>query len=275
MAEEIAGQAANLAQGTDGEAGEPTGTGKASGEPKAAQEKGGQPDTGTELLYDGKTGAQLNESYKELQRQFGKNSEEMKAIRGQLERMGGLEQVGKWFDYLSNNPRFADFMQQEQSRNAFGINMDELDDDGRKALALVTKVAETIADQKVKTALQSQVAPLSETVKAQAIAEHFAVMDERYPEWREFQDDMAELAEDLPASKQNSPTMEDIEDLYWKAVRKAGKMGDVAARIHQKKLEDKKAKSTEKPASSTQKGEPPKPKSIEEAFRIAKEQMSG
>ena len=228
-----------------------------------------------EGLFDGMKPEQLHQSYKELQREFGKRSEQMKQIDAALAGMGGIEQVQQWFKFLSSNPRFNEWVKAEQSRNAFGINMDELDDDAKSAFNLVLKVAEQVADQKIKTALSSHVGPLTENMSERLIAEHFNEMDEQFDGWREFQEDMAVLAEGLPQSKQTNPAFEDIEDLYWKAVRKSGKMDAIQAKMYEKALQNKKAMSTDKPASATPKGVTSKTMSLQEAFAMAKEQVGG
>jgi hypothetical protein len=244
------------------------------GESEAAQEETKGEPSG-EGLFDGMTPEKLHESYKNLQREFGKNSEEFKQVRRELDRMGGVEQVAQWFDYLSNNPNFNKFIESEQKRNVYGINMDELDEDGKRAMDLVTKIANQVADEKVKAALKNSVDPLSETVRERVVSEHFSKMDSKYPDWREMQNTMAELAEDLPKKTQNNPAFKDVESLYLRAIVETGSLDSVAAKMHAKKLESKRAQTTEKPADSTQKGKRPQPKTILEAFEQAKSQKAG
>ena len=45
-----------------------------------------------------------------------------------------------------------------------------------------------------------------------------------YEDFDDYKDTMIELAAKLPEGMQDNPTVEDLKDLYWKAVRHDGKM---------------------------------------------------
>lgn len=249
--------------------GEPQGSTEVAGEsaPSASDEKGTK---GTEGLFDGMDAPTLHKSYKSLQSQYTKMNEEFK----KLERFGGPSQMAQWAEYLQNNPRFAEWVQKEQAAKTTGLNEDEMDETTKKAYDTVKKIADSTADQKVRAILQNEIAPLAESYKQQLLSSHFKTMDEKYgADWNEMRDVMSELSADLPAKVQNRPTFEDIEGLYARALVKTGKFSSYAAKQYQKTLNEKKAKSSDKPASATPSA-PKQYKSIAEAFADAKRQAS-
>ncbi len=240
-----------------------------SGERKASAK--GEP--GAEGLFDGMDAPTLHKSYKALQSEYTKVNEQFK----QLERFGGPSQISQWAEYLSSNPRFAEWVRSEQAQSALGkIGIDEaqLDDDGKKAFDTVRKISEAIADNiadaKVRQLLQQEIMPLSEAYKQQLLEKHFEGMDSKYgKEWHEMRDVMSELSESLPSRVQDRPAFEDLEDLYFKALRKAGKFDGYAARQYQKTLSEKKQKATEKPGNAGESASHPA-RTIQEAFAMAK-----
>lgn len=216
------------------------------------------------------------EMYKTLQTDYGKRNESFKELEGKLSSLdsyGGLEQMQQWASYLNNNESFAEWVKQEQTKerdNHLGLDNEDLDDDTRRALDLVRKEAEYIADQRIKEAMQNQVDPLVAENKERSLQMNMDKMDETYDDWREVQDEMSELAAKLPPELQDNPTFETLDDLYWKAMRTSGKMETFAAKQYEKRLESRKATSTEKP-SSVGKGSSKKAMTMAEAFAMAKE----
>ena len=210
----------------------------------------------------------LHKSYKSLQAQYTKINEGFK----KLERFGGPDQIAQWADYLSSNPRFAEWVQKEQIQKTTGLDESEMDDATKKAYETVRKIADSATDAKVRQILQNDIAPLAEAHKQLILEKHFSTMDDKYgKDWNEMRDVMSELSEDLSQRAQNNPTIDDIEDLYFKALRKSGKFDAFAAKQYQKKLTDKKARSTDKPGSPAPSA-PKQYKSIAEAFADAKRQ---
>ncbi len=241
--------------------GEPQGSTEATGE-SVQGESNGEPSG--EGLFDGMKPEQLHKSYKSLQSEYTKAQTAIK----KLEKYGGPDQLAQWADYLSNNPEFAKWAQAQQNKNVLGT--EEVDPDQQKALDAVRKIAESIVDQRVKDLYNKEVAPLSETYKQQMLQSHFETMDTRYgKDWHEMRDVMSELSESLPKSTQDRPTMDDIEDLYFKALRKTGKMEAFARKSYEKVLVEKKSKSTERPSAAPAAGAKPAT-SIQEAFEMAK-----
>jgi hypothetical protein len=243
--------------------GEPTGsteTGESENQSSAKREPG------QEGLFDGMDAQTLHKSYKSLQGEYTKVNESFK----ELEKYGGAKQLREWADYLSNNPRFADWVKQEQAKNVLGVDESTMSDEQREAMKLVRNMASLEAQEQVSKVVKDQIQPLAEAYKQQILDTHFKTMDSKYGnDWHEMRDIMSELSKELPESKQNKPEFDDIEDLFFRAVRKAGKYESYAAKVYEKKLTEKKSKSSDRPKTSS--GESNlKPKSIQEAYEIAK-----
>lgn len=244
------------------EGGEPQGTTETNGESVKGESKG---EPSGEGLFDGMTPEQLHKSYKSIQSEWTKAQTNLK----KLEKYGGPDQLTQWADYLSTNQEFAKWVQSQQNKNALGTT-EEVDPDQQKALDAVRKIAESIVDQRVRELHQKEVAPLSEAYKQQSLQSHFTAMDSKYgAEWHEMRDAMSELSESLPQDIQDRPSLDDIEDLYFKALRKVGKMETYAKKMYEKTLTAKKAKSTERPSNAPAAGAKPA-SSIQEAFEMAK-----
>ena len=246
-----------------------------SGEPQGSTENQGESVEGEpngepsgEGLFDGMKPEQLHKSYKSLQSQYTKVQESLK----KLEKYGGPDQLIGWADFLSNSQEFAQWVQSQQNKNILGTP--EVDEEQQKALDAVRRIAESIVDQRVKDLYQKEVAPLSETYKQQMLQSHFEGMDKTYgADWHEMRDVMSELSEELPQNVQDNPSYEDIEDLYFKALRKTGKIQTYAKKMYEKELSAKKAKAVDRPSSAPQAGSKPAT-SIQEAFEMAKRTLN-
>lgn len=254
------------------------------GQPIEDVKEGKEPKSGVEGLPEDWTPDTISDRFKDyqnLQREFGSRNEELKefkAISEQMAAYGGPEQMMAWMQYLSSNPSFAEWVQSQQNQEQkqdLGFNTEDMDEDTQKALEIVEKIAGNKAAALIEEAIRSKVDPITNTYKEQVLENNLDIMDETYGEdWREMQDVMADLAAGLPKDVQDSPSFEDIEDLYWRALRKSGKMDDYAAKAYEKKLSSKKAHATEKPSSANSKGAPKKAMSIAEAFELAKQQIT-
>jgi hypothetical protein len=256
--------------GTDLGDGQATASDLEDGEPEGhVQDSEGEPSG--EGLFDGQTGEQLHKSFKELQTEFGKRNEADKELRAKFEKFGGVEQLLESAEFLNNNERFAEFIKSERQRDAYGFESSEMDDDKKSAIGLVETIATRIAEEKVQEILGSQIEPLTNAQREASIEKSFGSMDEKYgSDWRELQDAMIELSDGLDPKAQSNPSFENIEDLYFKALRQSGKFDDYAAKTHQKRLEAMKKKATDKPASKGGSEAPKKANSIQEAFEAAK-----
>lgn len=239
-------------------------------EPKSAVE--GLPED-----WNADTMADRFKDYQSLQREFGTRNETLKGFEEANEKMaafGGSDQLMQWASYLQNNPRFAEFIQSEQSREDnehLGLDGD-MDEDTRSALELVRKEIDIRADAKIQEALKSRVDPIADRYKEEQLESNLGQMDAKYGDnWRDVQDEMAKLAEGLPLEMQDAPTLDVLEDLYWKAIRTTGKMDGMMAKMHEQKITAKKAMSSERPSSNAGQTGLKKAMSVEEAFNQAKQ----
>ena len=243
------------------------------GQPEpGASETGGEP-TGVEGLPEDWTPELLADrykSYQELQREFGERNEAFKTLENKFSPYGGVDKLVESAQYLQNNPRFQEWVKEEQERSYYGDTQQDLTDENRQAVEIV----ERIVNQRVEQALKDRVAPLENGYKEKSLAENFGKMDGIYgSDWREQQTSMTKLAESLPKSVQDNPSLEDIQDLYWNSLRRdgGGKFEAMQAKMYQKKLESTKSKSTEKPSSVPTGRLGQKISSMAEAFNVAKE----
>lgn len=251
--------------------GEPKGSDKEGGESekKASGEKRTEGEAG---LFDGMDAPTLHKSYKELQKEYSRIQNE---IVKKFEPFGGPEQVLQWTNYLANNPDFAQWVTQQKTKSALGIDENQLDDQSKAALETVRKIARQVVADEVGKIRSQDIAPISEAHKQQLLESHFVKMGDKYgDDWHEMRDIMSELSEDLPESIQDRPKFEDIEDLYFKALRKTGKLNSYAEKLHKQKLTEKKSKATDKPTSASESAPRPS-KSIAEAFAEAKRVHGG
>lgn len=236
-----------------------------SGESEGKATSKGEP--GAEGLFDGMDGATLHKSYKSIQSEYTKAQEMLK----KSQKYGGVDQLVQWADYLAENQDFAKWVQEQQNRKLLGAKGDEaIDEDQQKALDTVRKIAQAEAERNRQELYKSEIAPIAEAYKQQMLEKHFTDMDAKHgKDWNEVRDVMAELSDELPKSVQDRPTFDVIEDLYFKALRKTGKLEAYAERVYAKKLAEKKAKATTKPAPAPQEGMKPAA-TIREAFEMAK-----
>ena len=220
-----------------------------------------------ESLFDGMTAAQLHKSYKSIQGEYTKVNEGMKM----LSQYGTPEQISQWAGYLQNNPRFADWVKQEQGRNAMGINEGELDEDQQKAMNVVQNIVQQTVEVRLRELEKQKIEPLANKYKDDTLDRIWGDMDKKYGDgWRDFQEAMGDLSEDLPDKIHDNPSFKNIEALYFQALAEAGKLDAYAAKKYETNLKEKKSKSTgEKPTdhSGSQKT---KYSSMSEAFEAAK-----
>jgi len=244
--------------------GEPQGSADADGEAGKGSASAGKEPAGAGL-FDGMTPEQLHKSYKHLQAEFTKE----KGVSKKFEAYGGADQVLQWTQYLINNPDFANWITSQKTKNALGIDESTLDDQSKAALDAVRKIAKSVVQDEVNR-VRKEMAPISEAQSAALLETHFAKMDKEYGEdWHEMRDLMSELSENLPEHTLSNPKFEDVEDLYFKALRKTGKLEAYAEKKLQKKMDNKKGKSTDKPGATGETA-PKRANSIKEAFEQAK-----
>ena len=206
--------------------------------------------------------------FKTLQTKLTKRTEGYNKLKSDLDTFGGPEQVVQWLNYLANNPDFAKWVEEQKGRETLGVKDDDgLDDETKKAMEIVRKLAREEAER--------MVSPITEAQSRAHISDVMGQMDKKYPGWQEFKEQMGELAESFPESVQSKPSLRDMETLYFMALNETGKMDDYAAKVYEKKLKSVKDKTITKPSSS-----PPiegfkKARTLQEAYMIAKRKING
>lgn len=200
-------------------------------------------------LFDGMTGEQLHNSYKSLQTELGKRTEAFNEIEAKFQRYGGTDRILELADYLDNNESFADWVKGQQQANILGADIDDIDEDTKRAMDIVQGMSKA----EINKMYQEKIAPLENHLKEQQLQVNVDAMSKKYENFNDMRETMAELAKNLPEHIQDNPSFEDMEDLYWKAVRVSGKIEEIAAKAYEAKLEKAKKQSMDTP---TKKAEP-------------------
>ena len=119
---------------------------------------------------------------------------------------------------------------------------------------------------------QEKIAPIEQAMKQERLKENMSKMDAdpEYANWRDFGEEMAQISETLPEAMQDNPTLDNVKDIYWMAVRKSGKLPEVMAKAYAADLKLKQSKSTERPATSTAQGAFKQAMTMTEAYSQAK-----
>ena len=216
-----------------------------------------------------KVGYVADKDYKELQREFGSRTDADKALQERFKNFGGIDASQEMLAYLSNNPAFAEFLKHEQDSRMYGKPADEVDPQTKEAMDIVKR----ISNEEIDKAMREQVDPIASSYKEGLLAQNMGKMTDKYPDWMEMKDTMATIAESMPPNMQDNPSFNDLESLYVRALVDTGKIADFGKGIYEGELNAAKAKSVDKP-SVAKKGISGNAKSMQEAYRMAKEQLS-
>ena len=264
--------------GTEGQSGESLegGTAQAGGESGGSVGQAGGESGSAPELPDGITAESLAElgyipdkDYKSLQSEFSKKTDEYKSGQGRFDKFGGQDQVMQWIEYLDGNPQFADWVKGQQEEKLYGQSADSFDDDTRAAMELVEK----IVDDRIGSAMQSQVQPLADSYKSRLLAESFKTMDGKFPDWRQVEGTMESLSHGLSAEVADNPSVGDLEALYFRALAEEGKLVDFGKREYERTLEALKNSNTDKQTASGANQGYVKSNSIAEAFAAGKRKL--
>lgn len=233
---------------------------------QSSETEGGKPEGAPagEGLFDGMTPEALHKSYKSLQGEFTKRSETLKDLEKNFSSFGGFENVLKYSKYLSDNPRFKTWLEEEKKISIAGEERAS-DPEFQKAISIVNK----LIDDRLSSALNRDVKPYTEAFAKERLTKTFAKMDEQYEGWKDVSDLMADIGEaTFPQEVLDNPSYDVLETLYFRALSKSGKLNDVMAKSYEKKLQKIKK------LGSGQAGVTPKGKkaagSLREAFEMAK-----
>ncbi len=209
---------------------------------------------------------QASKHYKSLQAEFTRKSQAIAELNRKFEQFGGPDSVLKQAADLTSNERFQKFMQEEQAR-ANGMELDKLDPEQKAAVEYVQRL--------VNQSIESRLAPYYQKERELRVNTIMEQMDKDYgKDWRDMTQDMRKLTANLPPEVQNNASFETVEALYLQALKRSGKFEDFAAKMYERKLQEKKTKATPKPGSNQDGKNPVKITSFEDAARAAKELLA-
>ncbi len=202
--------------------------------------------------------SQDSKSYKELQRVYTQGQDRIKDVEnqlGDLERVasqyGGIDRMAEMIQYATTNPEISAAIQKAQQTQGTGINMDELDDQGKKALELVDKIVENKLAARLQEYQTHEIDPIVDAHRVDRVEKLMGQMDEKYGDrWSDSLDSMKNLSETLPRNVLVNPSFNDMEDLFFKALRSEGRFDDFMGETYQQTIQEKKKRSVSKPKTT-------------------------
>ena len=239
-------------------------------------------DENAESSNDEEQFSQDSKSYKELQRVYTQGQQRLKDMENQLSEIeraasqyGGVDRMSEMIQYATTNPEIAAAIQKVQQTQGTGINMDELDDQGKKALELVDKIVENKLASRLQEYQTHEIDPIVDAHRVDRVEKLMGQMDDKYGErWGDSLEAMKTLSEDMPRNVLVNPSFDDMEDLFFKALRTEGRFDEFMGETYQQTIQEKKRRSVSKPkttASSMPTGS--KPSNMFEAAEIAAKKM--
>ena len=239
-------------------------------------------DENAESSNDEEQFSQDSKSYKELQRVYTQGQQRLKDMESQLSEIeraasqyGGVDRMSEMIQYATTNPEIAAAIQKVQQTQGTGINMDELDDQGKKALELVDKIVENKLASRLQEYQTHEIDPIVDAHRVDRVEKLMGQMDDKYGDrWGDSLEAMKTLSEDMPRNVLVNPSFDDMEDLFFKALRTEGRFDEFMGETYQQTIQEKKRRSVSKPkttASSMPTGS--KPSNMFEAAEIAAKKM--
>ncbi len=217
--------------------------------------------------------------YKETQGEYTKTQQlnkEQEAKIGdldkRLERLGGLDNVEKYLDYLQKDPDFVKLLNQKRDSKNFGISEEGLTPEAKEVLELVKKIAKSEVDFRlsgVKQDFDGKIDPYIEAAQDRVLGEIYDRMDTNYGEsWSEELETIQELSKDWSEDRVAKLKYSDVEELYIIALKRNGKFDKFAEKVYSDKINKTKEKSTSLSRTGSVK-RPPKGK-VRNMFDAAK-----
>ena len=239
-------------------------------------------DENAESSNDEEQFSQDSKSYKELQRVYTQGQQRLKDMENQLSEIeraasqyGGVDRMSEMIQCATTNPEIAAAIQKVQQTQGTGINMDELDDQGKKALELVDKIVENKLASRLQEYQTHEIDPIVDAHRVDRVEKLMGQMDDKYGDrWGDSLEAMKTLSEDMPRNVLVNPSFDDMEDLFFKALRTEGRFDEFMGETYQQTIQEKKRRSVSKPkttASSMPTGS--KPSNMFEAAEIAAKKM--
>jgi hypothetical protein len=228
------------------------------------------------------SGDGLEKSYKELQGKFSKTTEAAKAAKAELAKLdkyGGVDKLIDQVENLLTDAEFVEWAKQRQQKTDYGVNLNETDAETKSALELVEKVSETTTSRIVKKEMEAlrkeildKINPVNTEFQADRMDKLLDGLDDKYGElWHGVRDKMADMIE-ADSSFPTMPSAKDVEAVLIKTLIAEGKMNEFGEGLYKRGLEKKKELATETPGTRTDSTSETQPKTIKEAYEMAKRQ---
>ena len=221
-----------------------------------------------------------SKSYKEIQRAYTQSTTHARELEERLESMerqssqyGGVDKMAEMIQYATSNPEISEAIKRVQQQEIAGVNVNEMDDEGKKAVEMVEKIAQSIVDKSLQSYQTSEIDPIVDSHRVDRVEKLMGQMDDKYGDrWADSLDAMKKVSESLPRNVLINPSFDDMEDLFFKALRTEGRFDEFMGETYQEQVKEKRQRSVSKPrttSSSSPKGSKPKDM-FEAATRAAK-----
>lgn len=211
------------------------------------------------------------EAYSSLQGEYTKVNTEHKELMTEMERFGGWENVQKTAEFLQSDPQFIEWYQQRLAADASGVgNATDMDDEQMRAI----KTVENLIDQKLRNEYEPKVERLETELNQRTLLENVNTVRDKFKDFDDYKETMADISKRLHPDMQATATAEQIEDLYWSAIRESGKMEEKMAQLYQAQLEAKKAQDTGAASGVATTTSNAKVMNIADAFTLAKKTLN-
>jgi len=221
-----------------------------------------------------------SKSYKEIQRAYTQSTTHARELEERLESMerqssqyGGVDKMAEMIQYATSNPEISEAIKRVQQQEIAGVNVNEMDDEGKKAVEMVEKIAQSIVDKSLQSYQTNEIDPIVDSHRVDRVEKLMGQMDDKYGDrWADSLDAMKKVSESLPRNVLINPSFDDMEDLFFKALRTEGRFDEFMGETYQEQVKEKRQRSVSKPrttSSSSPKGSKPKDM-FEAATRAAK-----
>ncbi len=248
----------------------------------------GHPESQPDPQEEAALGGNWEQRYKDLQSHQTKVNQELAQTRQNLDLInnafhgyGGIQEAARMLQTVTSNSDIRSILEQQVSQKtapdpialARAVGLDPADEDQINALNVVQKVTESVVKPLIeKTQIyEDRLREIESGMtyeRGQALAKQ---MDQKYPNWREYEGSMARLISNLSPEVQRNPTLETIEALYGAAVLQSGKLEEIGETVYRKKVESMKSKSIDKPKTGGPQTSKPAG-TWDEAFKLAMKQ---
>ena len=188
----------------------------------------------------------LTKSYKELQGAFTQKSQKASELDKQLseinkvtEKFGGLENMAAWANYIATDKDFVSLMEVKSGKAKPPVVADT--PEAKAAYDIITSIVESKLGE-FRSLVDKAISPVITETHEKRAMDVISHLDKIDPDWKVVGKTMGELLQRLPDSVKENPSKDDIEDLYWTAIRREGKLDEAFKKRYEADVKAKKAK---------------------------------